>query len=328
MLSRLIYSIEVNKLKREPIRHHYIPQFILRNFCDERGLLNYFDVATNEVTLCEPRDVFMERNLYRDEINCAENPTKIETDLAKFEREISQIIKEKFLVGDKIVLTKEEDEKIKLFFFIMGFRSHNTMLQFSEGLTKESVEMYSRYQKNGNFQDTWRRNLGYLVNCRSGEDVLNHKDIDEPIKYFMMRDVFGIAGLYLVVAEKGEGPSFIVGDAYPTEVTGTTIQGIQLPMYTINPISPNRVILVVGNGVEGTPRQVLGFRQTVLYKPQWNVQEESITMRVKKLYPEEVQEINRSIANAVKKGFVFQRDKISENILLEKKNKHLSFMKE
>lgn len=108
-----------------------------------------------------------------------------------------------------------------------------------------------------------------------------------------------------------------MGDAYPTEVTGTTIQGIQLPMYTINPISPNRVILVVGNGVEGTPRQVLGFRQTVLYKPQWSVQEESITMRVKKLYPEEVQEINRSIANAVKKGFVFKSKKSLAGISLK-----------
>lgn len=317
MFSKLIYSIGVNKLKREPIRHHYIPQFILRNFCDERGLLNYFDVATHEVTLCEPRDVFMERNLYRDEINCVENPTKIETDLAKFEREISQIIKEKFLMGDKIVLTKEEDEKIKLFFFIMGFRSHNTMLQFSEGLTKESVEMYSRYQKNGNFQDTWRRNLGYLVNCRSGEEVLNHKDIDEPIKIFMMRDVLGLLGLYLVVAERREGPGFIVGDAYPTAVTGTTIQGVQLPMYSINPISPNRIILVVGNGVEAAPRHVLGFRQTILYKPQWNVQEESITMRVKKLYSEEVQEINRSIASAVKKGFVFKSNKLLTDISLK-----------
>lgn len=304
-------------MKREPIRHHYIPQFILRNFCNEKGLLNYYDKTTNEITLCEPRGIFMERNLYRDEINCAENPTKIETDLAKFEREISQIIKEKFLVGDKIILTKEEDEKVKLFFFIMGFRSHNTMLQFSEGLTKESVEMYSRYQKNGNFQDTWRRNLGYLVNCRSGEDVLNHKDIDDPIKFFMRRDVFGLAGLYLVVAEKREGASFIMGDAYPTEVTGTTVQGIQLPMYSINPISPDRVILVVGNGAEGTPRQVLGFRQTILYKPQWIAGEKSITMRVKKLYPEEVQEINRSIANAVKKGFVFRRDESLAGIVLK-----------
>ena len=38
----------------------------------------------------------------------------------------------------------------------------------------EEDEMNSRYQQNGNSQDTWRRNLGYLVNCRSGEEVLNY----------------------------------------------------------------------------------------------------------------------------------------------------------
>lgn len=142
-------------MKREPIRHHYIPQFILRNFCDEKGYVNYFDKTTNKITLREPSDIFMEKNLYRDEINYAENPTKIETDLARFESDISQIIKEKFLVGDKVILTKE-DEQIKLFFFIMGFRSHNAMLQFSEGLSKDSIVMYSMYQKNENFHDLWK----------------------------------------------------------------------------------------------------------------------------------------------------------------------------
>lgn len=294
-------------MKKEPIRHHYVPQFILRNFCDEKGYVNYYDKTTNEVTFCEPRDIFMEKNLYRDEINHIENPTKIEKDLARFEGEISQIVKKKFLDGNKIVLTKEEDEKLKLFFFIMGFRSYNTMIQFSKEITKESAKIYNQYQKDENFQDMWKRNLGYLVNCRSVQEILNHKDIDEPIKIFMIRDVFGLMGLYLAVVEKSEGSGFIIGDTYPTEVTGTAINGIQLPMYSINPISPNRVILVVANGAEGTPRDVLEFRQTVLYRPRWNPIEESISIRVKKLYPEEVQKINRLIANAAKIGFVFKK---------------------
>ena len=68
-------------MKKEPVRHHYVPQFILRNFCDEKGFLNYYDKKTNEMTVREPRDIFMEKNLYRDEINVADNPTKIETEL-------------------------------------------------------------------------------------------------------------------------------------------------------------------------------------------------------------------------------------------------------
>lgn len=67
--------------KKEPIRHHYVPQFILRNFCDDNGYVNYFNKNTNIIALREPRDIFMERNLYRDQVNYPENPTKIETDL-------------------------------------------------------------------------------------------------------------------------------------------------------------------------------------------------------------------------------------------------------
>ena len=296
-------------MKNEPIRHHYVPQFILRNFSNEKGFVNYYDKTINAVNLRETRNVFMERNLYRDEINYTENPTKVETDLASFEREISQIMREKFLVGDRIFLTKEEDEKLKLFFAIMGFRSYNTMFQFSKGMKRESVEMYSRYQSNEDFLDLWKRNLGYLINCRSLEEVLNHKGIDEPIKLFMCRDVGGLWNQHWVVLEKKEGESFIIGDVYPTVVTGTITQGFKIHIYSINPISPSRVILLVENGAENTPSHVLGFRQTVLYKPQWNSEKQIISIRVKKLYPEEVEIINNSVANAAQKGIVFYKDK-------------------
>jgi len=294
-------------LKKEPIKHHYIPQFILRNFCDERGYVNYFDKVSKEITSCKPKDIFMEKNLYRDEINCAENPTKIETDLARFEQEISKLIKEKFLDGDRVFLTKEEDEKLKLFFAIMGFRSYNAMSQFSKGLSKKAAKMYAKYQNNGDFLDMWKRNLGYLVNCRSGEEVLNHKEIDEPIKIFMMRDMYGLWGTYLVVVEKKEEEGFVIGDTYPVVVTETTMQDIQLPMYTINPLSPSRAILVVGNRAKDTLGDILGFRPAVLNKPSWNDAEQIVTIRVKRLYPEEVQKINYLIANSASNRVIFRQ---------------------
>lgn len=54
----------------EPIRHHYIPQFILRNFCfNDRGDLFYYDKENSKTSVKNTRDIFMVRNLYRDEIN-------------------------------------------------------------------------------------------------------------------------------------------------------------------------------------------------------------------------------------------------------------------
>lgn len=292
-------------MKKEPVRHHYIPQFILRNFCDKKGVLNYCDKKTNEMLIKNPRDIFVEKNLYRDEINYADNPIQIESDLARFENEVAHLIKEKFLVDSKILLKKEDEEMLKLFFAIMGFRSYNTQKNFGDDLSKGGMKLYSSYQVDENYQDFWKRNLGYLVNCRSLEEVLNHDKIDEPIKVFMRRDTYGYFGLHFSVVETRAETKFVLGDAYPAVVTGTGISNIPMHMYSICPISSHRCILLVGNGVENAPSDVLGFRKCVAYEPHMDSQKQLITIRVKKIYPEEVQKMNENIINAAKIGFVF-----------------------
>ncbi|MBQ8859345.1 MAG: DUF4238 domain-containing protein, partial [Clostridia bacterium] len=62
------------------IRHHYIPQFILRNFSSDRRHLWYFDKITEQVSRRSIQETFMVENLYYDEIN-AEDYMKIEKDL-------------------------------------------------------------------------------------------------------------------------------------------------------------------------------------------------------------------------------------------------------
>lgn len=132
-------------MKIEPKRHHYIPQFILKNFCyDDNNHLLYFDKQSGEVSSEDTRDVFMVKNLYRDEINNADNPTKIEKDLAVFENEVSRIIKDKFLSGRDIILTLQEDQKLKLFFAIMGFRSKETNHKFGDKISRESINSINR----------------------------------------------------------------------------------------------------------------------------------------------------------------------------------------
>ena len=297
-------------MKNEPIKHHYIPRFILRNFCinrdKEKELVQYCDKKTKKISVVDIRDLFMMRNLYRDEENCPYDPVKIEKDLARFEAEVSQIIKEKFLVGNVFVLTNEEEEKLKLFFAIMGFRAKNTSDFFQE-LTADSKRFYAQWQNDSDFLSLWKRNLGYLVNCRSLEDVLNHSDIDEPIKIFMMRDTFGVFGMYFVVAEKKEGSGFIIGDTYPVVINGIAMTGCPLTLYSIYPLSPDRIVLLAQNGVDASPRETLDFRPCVLYPPKGNV------IRVKKLYPEEVQNINRQIEEVAKDGFVFKMERDSTN---------------
>lgn len=237
----------------------------------------------------------MVRNLYRDEINIPENPTEIESDLAKYENEISQILKEKFLEGEKIELTSKEDDKLKLFFAIMSFRSKATNQMFGEHMTQNAKKHYKNYQKNGDFQDLWKRNLGYIVKCRSIKEIIEHPDIDDPFKFFFYRDTIGISGLITVIVEPKEAESFLVGDTYPVDVRGVVDSGREIPLYGIFPISRNRVVLIVESGAREAPREVTHFRNCIFNPPSFNQETDLIRIRVKKLYPEEVRYINGEI---------------------------------
>ena len=290
-------------MKNEPKRHHYIPQFILKNFCiNGTDFLWYFDKQSKQLSKKKTKDVFMVRNLYRDEINIPDNPTEIENDLAKYENEISKILKEKFLTGEKIELTSKEDDKIKLFFAIMSFRSKATNQMFGEHMTQNAKKYYKNYQKNEDFQDLWKRNLGYIVKCRSIKEIIEHPDIDDPFKFFFYRDTIGNSGLITVVVEPKEGESFLIGDTYPVDVRGVADSGREIPLYGIFPISRNRVILMAESGAREAPREVTHFRDCIFIPPISNQEADTIRIRVKKLYSEEVRYINGEIFKTANDG--------------------------
>ena len=294
-------------MSKEPVRHHYIPQFILKNFCfDDRDDLFYFDKKASHISIKKTRDIFMVRNLYRDEINNPGEPTKIEKDMARFEGEAAKIITGKFLNGDEISITLEEDEKMKLFFAIMSFRSSVTSDKFGDGASEENKAFYSKYQKDGNLSDFWKRNLGNLVNCRSLKEVWEHKGIDDPIKLFFRRDTLGLFGLYFVVAERRGPIDFIISDAYPTIIDGVTDWELKLMLYSIFPISPDRVILLTANGVCGAPRNVAVLSNEVLRGPKLSPDRKLITIRTRKLYENEVKYVNSVLMDEAKEGFAFR----------------------
>ncbi len=290
----------------EPIRHHFIPQFILRNFCfNNRGEVRYYCKKTETESIKNTRDVFMTRNLYRDEINTPGDPTKLEREFAEFEREVSLIVKSKLLSEDEITLSMEEDGILRLFFALMGFRSERVRTNFEKGLSKSSKEFFSRYQKNGDFLDFWKRNLRNAVRCRSIQEVVEHPGIDEPIKVFLVRDTFGYLGRYFVIAQRCESKNFIIGDAYPLVVSGTLPNGVSLELYSVFPLSPERILMMACRGADGAPRDALGFRQTVLMMPKM-YEDGTYTIRKKRFYNEEVEHINGMIFKEAKTGVVFK----------------------
>ena len=294
-------------MRKEPIRHHYIPQFILRNFaCDsDKKLACYYDKESQSVSEREIREVFMERNFYRDEINYKDKPVQIEQDLSVYEREVAELIKSKFLDKRKIELTAEEDSMLKLFFAIMSFRNVNAKEQFSDKASKEFKDFYKYFQGNEDLEDFWKRNLGHLVKCRSIQDVESSLGIDPPIKDYMLRDTYGLLGRYIIIVESKAGDNFILGDCYPLIIFG---HHRILPLYDISPISPNRAIIIANIEAVAEARDVLMLRPGVFDLPEIN-ENGNYTIVTKRLHLEEVQFINREIEKNSHKGFIFQKPK-------------------
>lgn len=278
-----------------PIRQHYIPQFILKNFSNDNKTVKYFDIVENKNKIIEIRNVFMEKHFYDDKINHIDFPQKIENDLSKYESEIAPIIK-RFLEKDSFYLTTEENEKLKLFFAIMAFRNKNAKLAIIN-YSDDTIEKFKQYQNDLNFEDFWKRNLGYIVNCRSITEVLRHKEIDVTIKNFMLRDCFGLKGIYFLLYEKRGDISFIIGDAYPTDIRGDN----KIHCYSYFPISPDRLVLVVSKGVEYVPNGILDFSKNEL-KHSVN----QLYISVKKIYEDKIILVNKEIKECSKTGYIYE----------------------
>lgn len=287
----------------EPKRHHYIPQFILRNFCyDDKCHLFYYDISTGKTNKCETKEVFMSKFLYSLDADTPEDRSKIERDFGTFEREVSEIIAPRFLKDKFIVISAEENEKLLLFFAIMGLRSKKIADFFSGKMSREDREFYMHYQKDGDFDSFWKRNLGQLVNCRSLQEVSDNPVIDEPIKVFIQRDAFYIYGRYITVVECPDQCEFMISDAYPTTALDYSSNGTPIEMYAICPISFKRAILICCiNYVEDVSCEVRGLRNCIVLPPH-KIDDQHIKIKAKRLNEEEVYAINYKLIKEARIG--------------------------
>lgn len=283
-----------------PVRHHYIPQFILKNFCfDENRHFNYYDIQNNEFSVQETSNVFMVRNLYRDEVNYQDNPVQLENDLSKYEMEVSKIFKDKFLESNSFKLTIDEDERIKLFLAIMPYRSKTTREQFSN--FGEENDEYDKLIKNGEtFEEVWIRNLEKIVNCRSLDEVIRRSDIDDIIKSHMMRDSFGIMGRYFIVAERRGSEDFFISDCYPVTAFYMLDNGFRIPLLSYYPIAPSRVVILSAYGMGGLSKIVQDYDDNFLRKPVIVPNSNHYQFTVRKLYEDKVKMINKNMYEATK----------------------------
>ncbi len=294
--------IELYSMKKDSHRHHYIPQFILRNFSIRKdGFVKFYDAKKKTITNKPTEEIFLYNDLYRDENN-SNDPTKIESDLAKYENEIAQLFAKKIYKGDEIELTIEEEDKLKLFLTIMGLRNKKAKTVFGEDTDPRILEMYKPYLVNNTLEDLWKKNLGVLVNCRSLQEVIDSKEIIDPFRHYVFLNTFGFLGTYLIFAERRGNEDFIIGDSYPSFQMAKTKEGIDLPMLNYYPISPNRVIILAVSDIRNFQQSARQISETLLRKPTLIKNGTALKYHVKKIYEDDVRFINSFVWMYVKDG--------------------------
>lgn len=288
-------------LQKIHVRQHYIPQFILKNFCYDQNKekVYFFEAGEDEYSTMFVSNVFMEKYLYSK----AENKLEVEESLAKFEAEIAPIFK-KINSETEISLTFTEDERLRIFLSLLAFRAASTRNQF-DNMTELSKQLYG--SSNGtDMKDIWLKNVHLVSQCRSIKEILDNPKISRPLKVFIKQE---FSAFYMCVLERRGSVDFLISDCYPVVMNGEGVlpngMSYHLPIYYFYPISDSRVIALVSNNIQDVPRSVsyLDYVKT-LKGPKGSLDRTHLVFRPARLYSQDVEWINEMIIKNAQVGVI------------------------
>lgn len=309
----------------EAKRHHYIPQFILRNFLDKNGQISYWDLEKKKLEKRNSKSIFMNFDMYRDEINHQDNPTVIESSLAVFEREISDLINKKLLSEKEVVLTRAGLESLRIFLSLLSFRSDLRMNQYKNVNFNESTKRILDEYAHGNFEDLWKREIEILSKCRSYDEIRKNTEIDPIIKLDFEND---LKGYYLTLVD-ARGGDFILTDVYPTLEIFPVQKDVNLHLHALYPISNKRLLLLnhimfrpdaatnpLFDGLKRISQikgdMVIPPKNKYLVSPYIHTASDRYMYKVGRIYANDVEYINALQLNEARIGVMFSN---AENIV-------------
>ncbi|MCY3487579.1 MAG: DUF4238 domain-containing protein [Bacteroidetes bacterium] len=198
-----------------PKRHHYVPQFILRNFTDKSEKLHCFNRKTSKTYRSSPADVFLEKYLYTHRSEDGATTTDLETKLSEIEGDVAHIV-EKIIKrvrrGDSIALTKHQCH-IWMKFIVYQLGRHPDSL--SRLLQKDSIpghindyeRKYGRVPEDVKVQCLTPESKERLTRNSWIESNLNYPDR----LYTELAPLFNGRRIAALVA-KNKSKSFVIGD--------------------------------------------------------------------------------------------------------------------
>lgn len=288
------------------VKQHYIPQFIIKNFCKSDEKTYYYSISNKNATQKLPKEIFEENYLYEYSQDKKENINKIELDLAKFETDVSNAIKP-FLTNYSVSVSFEQAEMIKYFFLIMILRSKFMLSTYNKEILEFNQQKFPDITER-ELDEFYKSNLEKLVNCRT------LMDIDETINtQFIQYAATMLIGKHLVLFECGDKFEFVLGDAYPIalgqKITPLDIFNRMSLVSLIFPISYNRAI-----GLVDTYDELHAMlRHFKIENKDWYDEPKKfgtgMLIQLKYLTDEDVAYINKGILKNSREGLCFRSER-------------------
>ena len=174
------------------VNSHFIPQFILRNFCSDNKI-QYYNKSTQTLETRSTRSVFSEKGYY---------PDHLEKELcSKIEYQFSVVLNNKILnARNNITLNYEDMWILKKFLIITMLRihddnmEHNTWYKFlkRDGFIQNPDEFQSKFS--GDFYE----NITKILNCSDPISALELTETEANMTLFsFVRDVINSYNVFV-----------------------------------------------------------------------------------------------------------------------------------
>lgn len=211
--------------------HHYIPQFILKNFAvddyhkksSQRSIIKQYDLKLHQTTEVLIKRAYGCFNMYKDVNNTV--------DLMFVERKLADLESKASLVINKIKRTNPNEEFsilrselyiIKKFLFIMCYRKPYRRNQYLnenfDKLTIDDITKYKNMKGFNNYSDIWLDNIKQILTLPKEEILKFNNGIpktrsDDKLYHVVHSDYVANIMYFMCVWYAEEGTEFILTDS-------------------------------------------------------------------------------------------------------------------
>lgn len=225
-----------------PVNHHYVPQFLLRNFSIDHEMIYMYRLKEQRIVKRNIKYNYNKDNLYKDVSE--EDVMIVERLFSELEGKVAAIINRILEASNQIVLDRLEVEMVKRFLYLMEFRSKRRKSQYENKNFTPLTEMILDMKIEGKeYVQLWLNELKILLQHTKYDMDYNKLSlaIHWDFEYYMDQT-------FIVIWDACQDERFLITDNFGTFELSR--EHPPLKLFLLFPLSPRRMIVLANKMYE------------------------------------------------------------------------------